>query len=51
MDTRWIKTLTPDEARAALNSLDARRGPYTVNEILELRKLRLALQAKANPET
>ena len=47
MDLRWIINLTPDEAQAALDALDARKGPYTVREVLELRKLRLALQAKA----
>jgi hypothetical protein len=47
MDLKWIDSLEPEEAKAALASLDARRGPYTVREVLELRKLRLALQAKA----
>jgi hypothetical protein len=47
MDIGWIKNLKPDEAQAALEAIDARKGPYTVREVLELRKLRLALQAKA----
>ena len=47
MDTDWTKNLKPDEAQAALDALDAHKGPYTVREVLELRKLRLELQAKA----
>jgi hypothetical protein len=45
-DPKWIRDLEPDEAQAAIDSLDARMGPFTVKEVLELRKLRLALQAK-----
>jgi hypothetical protein len=36
MDLKWIDSLAPDEAKAALDSLDAREGPYTVMEILKL---------------
>jgi hypothetical protein len=46
-DNSWIDNLEPDQAQVAIDALDARKGPYTVREVLELRKLRLALQAKA----
>ena len=46
MDLKWIDSLAPDEAKAALDSLDAREGPYTVIEILKLREMRLRLQAR-----
>jgi len=46
MDTDWTKGLTLDEARAALDALAAHKAPLTVREALDLRKLRLALQAK-----
>jgi hypothetical protein len=41
-DTDWINDLKPDEARAALDSLDANKGPFTVREAVELQKLRRA---------
>jgi hypothetical protein len=48
-DHKWIWDVKPDEARAALAALDARKGEaMTVREVLELRKLRLALQAKVD---
>jgi hypothetical protein len=47
MDTDWTKDLTLDEARAALDALAAHKSPLTVREAVELRKLKLALQAKA----
>jgi hypothetical protein len=46
MDTDWTKDLTPDEAGAALEALRAHKEPITVREAVELRKLKLALQAK-----
>jgi hypothetical protein len=46
-DTDWINGLKPDEAQAALDSLDANKRPFTVREAVELQKLRRALQAKA----
>jgi hypothetical protein len=42
-DFKWIRDLKPDEARAAIESLDARKGPFTVREVLESRRLRRAL--------
>jgi hypothetical protein len=36
--------LTPAEAEAALATLDARDKPFTVGEVLELRRMRLGLQ-------
>ena len=47
MDTDWTKDLTPDEARAALDALTAHKSPLTVREAVEVRTLKLALQAKA----
>jgi hypothetical protein len=47
MDTDWTKDLTPDEARAALDALAAHKSPLTVREAVEVRKRKLALQAKA----
>ena len=43
----WTENLTPDEAQAALDVLAAHKGPLTVREAVEVRKLKLALQAKA----
>jgi hypothetical protein len=45
-DYLWIKDLKPEEARAALAALDARENPMTVGEVMELRRLRLRLEAK-----
>jgi hypothetical protein len=50
MDLKWIDSLAPDEAKAALDSLDAHEGPYTVREVLELQRLKRALQAKMNAQ-
>jgi hypothetical protein len=47
MDRDWTENLTPAEAQAALEALNANKAPITVREAVELRKLRLALQAKA----
>jgi hypothetical protein len=47
MHIDWTKDLKPDEAQAALDALAARKAPLTVGEPVELRKLKLALQAKA----
>jgi hypothetical protein len=47
MDTDWTKDLKPDEAQAALDALAAHKGPLTVREAVEVQKLKLALQAKA----
>jgi|RhiMetStandDraft_8_1073273.scaffolds.fasta_scaffold01281_5 hypothetical protein len=47
MDTDWTKDLKPDEAQAALDALAAHKAPLTVREAVELRKLKLALQEKA----
>jgi|RhiMethySRZTD1v2_1073278.scaffolds.fasta_scaffold93081_2 hypothetical protein len=46
-DNSWVDDLAPDEAQAALDALKANKAPLTVREVVELRKLRLALQAKA----
>ena len=46
MDIGWTKDLSPDEARAALDALNANKAPITVREAVELRKLGLALKAK-----
>jgi hypothetical protein len=48
-DAKWIRDLQPDEARAALAALDKQPPPSTVNEILGLRAMREALQAKIAP--
>ena len=42
----WIEDLAPNEAQAALDALVEHKGPYTVNEAVELQKLKKALQAK-----
>jgi|307.fasta_scaffold200508_2 hypothetical protein len=47
-DMSWIEDLLPYEAQAALDSLAADKTPLTIEEALEVRKLRLALQAKVN---
>jgi hypothetical protein len=46
MDTDWTKNLKPNEAQAALDALAAHKGPLTVREAVELRKLNLALQER-----
>jgi hypothetical protein len=46
-DFRWMRDLTPAEARAALAALDQQPPPDTVPGILEMRAMREALQAKA----
>jgi hypothetical protein len=48
MDTNWTKDLTPDEAQAALESLNSNKVPVTAREATELIKLRRALEAKVN---
>jgi hypothetical protein len=46
METDWTKNLTPDEAQAALEALNANKAPVTPREVTELIKLRRALEAK-----
>jgi hypothetical protein len=46
MDTDWTNDLTPDEAQAALDVLNANKAPITAREAVELLKLKKALQAK-----
>jgi hypothetical protein len=43
MDTDWTKTLTPDEAQAALDALNAHQAPVTAMEAVEIIKLRRVL--------
>ena len=38
--------MTPDEARAALDALNANKAPVTAREAAEIVKLRRALEAK-----
>jgi hypothetical protein len=45
-DAKWIRDLTPDEAKAALAALDKQPPPDTVPGILEMRAMREAPQAK-----
>jgi|GEM_PF-1031371 hypothetical protein len=45
-DLSWIKDLEPDQAQAALDALAGHKAPLTVREAVEVRKLKLALQAK-----
>jgi hypothetical protein len=47
MDIDWTKDLTPDEAQAALDALNAGKGPVTAREAAERLKLKRALEAKA----
>jgi hypothetical protein len=47
MDIDWTENLTPDEAQAALDALNANKAPITAREAVEILKLRRALQAKA----
>jgi hypothetical protein len=44
-DMAWIDDLAPYEAQAALDALNAHKGPYT--EAYELQRLKKALQVKA----
>jgi hypothetical protein len=46
-DITWTEDLSPDEARAALESLNANKAPTTAREAVELLKLKRALEAKA----
>jgi hypothetical protein len=46
MDTDWTKNLTPVEAQAAIDALNANSAPITAREAVELLKLKKALQAK-----
>src|SRR5262245_20352791 len=41
-DIDWIDDLAPDEAQAALANLDTNKGPFSVREVVELRRLRNA---------
>jgi hypothetical protein len=47
METDWTKDLKPDDVRAAIDVLNAHKAPLTVREAVEVRKLKLVLQAKA----
>ena len=50
-DKRWIDRLDAVGAQAALEALNQHfRGGMTVREAVEFRKLKKALQARANPE-
>jgi hypothetical protein len=51
MDRDWTKNLTPAEARAALEALNASDAPLTAREATELIRLRRKLQAKAPRDT
>jgi hypothetical protein len=46
-DTSWTEDLSPDEARAALDALNANKGAIKAREAVELLKLKRALEAKA----
>jgi hypothetical protein len=46
MDIDWIIDLSPDEARAALDALNAHQAPISGREAVELLKLKRALEAK-----
>ena len=48
MDTDWTENLTPDEARAALDALNANKVTITAREAVELLKLKRALEVKAD---
>ena len=48
-DFRWMRDLTPAEAKTALNALDRQEPPDTVRGILEMRAMREALVAKTAP--
>jgi hypothetical protein len=45
-DITWTENVSPDEARAALERLNANKAPITAREAVELLKLKKALQAK-----
>jgi hypothetical protein len=46
VDTDWTKDLKPDEAKAALDALNANKAPVTATKASELLKLRRVLQAE-----
>jgi hypothetical protein len=46
MGINWTKALTPDEAKAALDALNANKAPVTAREAVEIVKLRRALEAR-----
>ena len=46
-DTDWTKDLTPDEAQAALDALNANKASISAREAAELLKLKRVLEAKA----
>ena len=46
MNIDWTRGLKPDEARAALDAINASKAPITAREAVELLKLKKALQAK-----
>ena len=43
----WTEDLSPDEAQAALETLNANKGAITAREAVELLKLKRALEAMA----
>jgi hypothetical protein len=43
----WTKDLSPDEAQAALEALNANKAPITAMEAVELLMLKRALEANA----
>jgi hypothetical protein len=47
-DNDWIEDLSPDEAQAAIDALNAHKDLLTVREAVELQKLKKALQARAH---
>jgi hypothetical protein len=46
-DINWTEDLTPDEAQAALEALNANQTPVTAREATEIVRLRRVLEAKA----
>jgi|GEM_PF-450818 hypothetical protein len=51
MDTDWTEDLAPDEAQAALDTLNASNAPTTPTESVELLKLKRALELKVRRGT
>jgi hypothetical protein len=51
MDTDWTEDLAPDEAQAALGTLNASNAPTTPTESVELLKLKRALELKVRRGT
>jgi hypothetical protein len=45
-DITWTEDLSPDEAQAAIDALNAHKGLLTVREAVEVRKLKLALASE-----